>query len=200
MIRINLLPYRAARTKENIRRQISIFILSIVFLIVLLLGGLAYLKSKVNTLADRLESINNELKIYEAKAKEVEEIKKKLATLEKQIEIVNQLKAAREEPPKLMAKLTDLIVAGRMELLRMNVNPGKVTLDGIALDNETVAKFMTRLESATLFFKDVNLNSSKQVSRYGVDMKQFQIVCIRGVKEEPKKESNTEPDKKKAEK
>ena len=33
MIRINLFPFRAARIKENIRRQVTIYLLSTVFLI-----------------------------------------------------------------------------------------------------------------------------------------------------------------------
>ena len=36
MIRINLLPFRAARKKENIRRQVSIFLLSLAFLLIIL--------------------------------------------------------------------------------------------------------------------------------------------------------------------
>lgn len=32
MIRINLLPYRAAQKKENIRRQISIFLLLLILM------------------------------------------------------------------------------------------------------------------------------------------------------------------------
>ena len=36
MIRINLLPFRAARKKENIRRQISVFALSVVCLALLM--------------------------------------------------------------------------------------------------------------------------------------------------------------------
>ena len=37
MIRINLLPYRAARKKENIRRQIGIFFLSLLVVVAILL-------------------------------------------------------------------------------------------------------------------------------------------------------------------
>jgi type IV pilus assembly protein PilN len=36
MIRINLLPFRAARKKENIRRQLSIYVLSVVCLLLLM--------------------------------------------------------------------------------------------------------------------------------------------------------------------
>ena len=34
MIRINLLPFRAARKKENVRRQVSVFLLSFVLIII----------------------------------------------------------------------------------------------------------------------------------------------------------------------
>lgn len=178
MIRINLLPYRAARTKENIRRQVSIFLLSLVLLIVILGAGFGYLKNKAVQLSIKLDDIKKEVAIYEAKATEVEAIKKKLATLEKQIEIVNQLKTDREKPPVLLSEITETVVPGRMEFIRMNVSPANVIIDGAALDNETVAKFMLRLEQSRLF-SDVDLNSAKQISRYGIKMKQFQIICKR---------------------
>ncbi len=184
MIRINLLPYRAARTKENIRRQVSVFLLSLVLLIVILGVGFGFLKSKVGQLAGRLDQVKKEVAIYEAKAKEVEDIKKKLATLEKQIEIVNQLKADREKPPILLSEMTETVVPGRMELLRLNVNSARAVIDGVALDNETVAKFMIRLEQSKQFSK-VDLTSAKQVSRYGINMKQFQIVCQRAKDKPP---------------
>jgi len=44
MIRINLLPFRAARKKENIRRQISVFVLSVVCLALLM--GFVFLNFK----------------------------------------------------------------------------------------------------------------------------------------------------------
>ena len=38
MIRINLLPFRSTRQKENIRRQLSVFLLSIILTLVGLTG------------------------------------------------------------------------------------------------------------------------------------------------------------------
>ena len=38
MIRINLLPFRSARKKENIRRQLSIFLLSLILAVVAIFG------------------------------------------------------------------------------------------------------------------------------------------------------------------
>ncbi len=191
MIRINLLPYRAARTKENIRRQISIFSLSIVLLIIVLWVFNGFLGSRVNKLSARLEDIKKEVKLYEEKAREVEEIKKKLASLNKKIEIVNQLKAFRKAPPQLLAEMTEIVVPDRMQLTNFSSNNNSITLEGIALDNETIAVFMTRLERSTLF-NGVTLKSAKQEKKFNINIKNFNIVC--------KKAATQEPNKKKANK
>jgi type IV pilus assembly protein PilN len=180
MIRINLLPYRAARTKENIRKQVSIFILSFILLLVFLAMGQWFLVARTNKLTNRLEGLKKEVAIYEEKAKKVEEFKKQLDLLDKQIKIVDQLKMKREEPPKLLAKMTEMVIAGRMQLTRMKVDDDSVDLDGVAMDNTTVAEFMTRLEKCGLF-TNVNLVSSKQKIQFDVEMKQFQIQCKKPV-------------------
>jgi type IV pilus assembly protein PilN len=176
MIRINLLPYRAARSKENIRKQISIFLLSFVLFIVLLGVFNSFLNSQKNRLSDNLDQLKKEVALYEAQAMQVEEIKKKLDTLNKQIEVVNQLKDYREKPPKLLAKMTEMVVPGRMQLTRLTSDDANLAIEGVALDNETVAVFMLRLERSALF-SEVSLTSSKQVNKYKVDMKQFNIKC-----------------------
>lgn len=176
MIRINLLPYRAARSKENIRKQISVFLLSFVLFIVVLGVFNSYLSSQQKKLSDNLANLKKEVAIYEAKAKQVEEIKKKLDTLNKQIEVVNQLKEYREKPPKLLAKMTEMVVPGRMQLTRLTSDDANLAIQGVALDNETVAVFMLRLERSALF-SEVSLASSQQVNIYNVDMKQFNIMC-----------------------
>ncbi|MFP4573400.1 MAG: PilN domain-containing protein [Desulfobacterales bacterium] len=191
MIRINLLPYRAARTKENIRRQASIFCLSIALLIIVFWVFNGYLSGRINNLSARLDDLKKEVKRYEEKARQVEEIKEKLAALNKKIEIVNQLKAYRKAPPQLLAEMTEMIVPDRMQLTMFKSGNDSVSLEGLALDNETVAVFMTRLERSALF-NGVRLKSAKQQSKFDVDMKNFNIVC--------KKAATYEPDKKKADK
>jgi len=176
MIRINLLPYRAARSKENIRRQISVFLLSFVLLVIVLGVYNSHLSAKKNRLTENLDNLKKEVAVYEEKARQVEEIKSKLDTLNKQIEIVNQLKEYREKPPKLLAKMTEMVIPGRMQLTRLISDDANLTIEGDSLDNETIAVFMLRLERSGLF-SDVVLESSKQVNKYNVDMKQFNIKC-----------------------
>lgn len=184
MIRINLLPYRAARSKENVRRQISVFLLSFVLLIIVLVMYNSHLSGKQEKLASDLENLKKQVAVYEAKAKKVEEIKKKLDTLNKQIDVVSQLKAHRDKPPILLAKLTETIIPGRMQINRLVSDMGSLSLDGLAMDNETIAVFMLRLERTGLF-SEVTLTSSTQVTQFNVDMKQFAIQCVKFVEKPP---------------
>ena len=199
MIRINLLPYRAARSKENVRKQVSIFSLSFILLIIVLVLFNGYLSSKKENLAKDLDRLKKEVAIYEAKAKQVEEIKKKLDTLNKQIEVVNQLKAHRDKPPILLAKLTEMIVPGRMQLTRLVSDKASLSLEGMSLDNETIAVFMLRLERSGLF-QAVSLASSVQVNQYNVDMKRFVITCTKMVAEPIVPAADQAKDAKKAKK
>ncbi|HAR33905.1 MAG TPA: pilus assembly protein PilN, partial [Desulfobacter sp.] len=48
MIRINLLPFRLARKKENIRRQVSVFFLSLIFIFLALGWALSMLNNKIS--------------------------------------------------------------------------------------------------------------------------------------------------------
>ena len=184
MIRINLLPYRAARSKENIRRQVSVFCLSIMLLLIVLWVFNGFLSSRVERFSDRLAGIEKEVDQYEEKARQVEEIKKKLSALKKKIEIVNQLKTYRKSPPQLLAEMTKMVVPDRMQLTLLESKGNTVSLQGLALDNETIAAFMTRLERSPLF-GNITLKSAKQVRHFDIDMKDFQITCKKAAAEQP---------------
>ena len=177
MIRINLLPFRVARTKENIRRQVSVFLLSMILLAVILFTVNGYLAGKVEDLEMRLDNLKAEVKIYEERARQVETFKKELEDLNKKIGIVNELKEYRKYPPMLLAELTELIVPGRMQLLRMSFSRQRVSFEGVAMDNETIAVFMRRLERSGRF-SSVSLASSVQQVVQEMEMKKFDINCV----------------------
>ena len=57
MIRINLLPFRAARKKENIKRQISIYVLTVILLLV----GMGYTFLDLNSELSKLKDDENKV-------------------------------------------------------------------------------------------------------------------------------------------
>ena len=178
MIRINLLPFRAARKKENIRRQVSIFLLSLAFLLIILFYYNWNLGSKIDGLNGKIELTKIELNKYDKINKEIAVIKKKLSNLKKKMAVMETLETNRFEPTRLLDTMTQTVVPKRMWFTRMEAKDKKVKIAGIALDNKTVADFMVRLEKTGLF-SDVDLNTVKQHRVNKSNLKRFQISCTK---------------------
>lgn len=177
MIRINLLPFRAARTKENIRRQVSIFLLSFVLVTIILFYYNSHLSSKIKTLNSSIAALNTEVNIYRKKAQKVDRIKKNLDIMRKKLDVINNLERNRKEPVVMMETFTDVLIPQRMWLTDLECRNDVVNLKGVALDNKTVADFMTNLEK-TPIFSGVSLKTLKQKKiQKSMNLKSFEIAC-----------------------
>ncbi|MEW6077685.1 MAG: PilN domain-containing protein [Thermodesulfobacteriota bacterium] len=176
MIKTNLLPYRAARKKENIRRQLSVFVLFFVFVAVALSFYHFHLASSLSHLSDRLAVKEKELKEYQDKVQEVDKIKAQLAVLEQKLKVMEQLKKDRKDAVDLMNALMDLTVKENMWITSVSEKGGGISIDGIAIDNRTVAVFMSRIEKST-FFSGVVLKDLVAVDQSGLKLKKFSLQC-----------------------
>lgn len=197
MIRINLLPFRTARKKENIRRQVSIFVLSLVFLFIILFYFNFNLDGKIGNLRASIKNTKTELEKYNKINKEIAQIKKQLNNLKKKMAVMESLEANRFEPTRLLDTMTQVIVPKRMWFTGLQSKGNVVNINGIALDNKTVADFMVRLEKCGLF-KDVDLKTLKSKTVQKSNFKSFQINCTK--KPLIKPEGEKKPDKTEAEK
>jgi type IV pilus assembly protein PilN len=177
MITINLLPVRAARKKENIRRQVSIFFLCIVFGLCVMVYLTLSMSHKISAITEEIEEAQAELKQYEDKAKQVKKIKAELKKLEDKMDIIVKLEADRTGPVRFMDALTSFVTPEKIWLTSLSETQGRLNLIGVAADNKVVADFMTSLEGSPLF-KNVDLVSSKQVDmKEGRKFKEFSITC-----------------------
>ena len=189
MIRINLLPFRSARKKENIRRQVSIFLLSMAFMLIILFYYNFSLNSQIDNLNAKIKDTKSELAKYEKINKEIAEIKKKLDNLKKKLAVMDTLEAGRFAPIRLMDALTQVVVPKRMWFTSLQSKGQRVSISGVALDNTTVADFMVRLENSGLF-KEVDLKTlkrSKSTKGATSKFKTFSIVCTKKPAVEPEK-------------
>jgi type IV pilus assembly protein PilN len=177
MIRINLLPFRLARKRENIRQQVSIFLLSTILLVV----GLTWYTLKIDRCIakkqNELERMDVDISVYKAKADRVSEIQKRFVIFEDKLKIVESIQSRREEQLLLLEDLQTRIVPGKMWLESIHADPGTVMLTGIAFDNTTIADFMRQLESSDLF-EEVDLKQTVS-KRFGgnLNLKAFELRC-----------------------
>jgi type IV pilus assembly protein PilN len=161
MIRINLLPFRAARKKENVRRQISIFCLSLILTVILAFIYNFMLGKQIDGLEKKINDTKKQLVEYNKINQEISEIKKKLAVLNQKIEVIKSLDLNRKEPVQVLQSTSELIVQNRMWLTKFNINESSINLSGIAVDNQTVADYMTRIDNSE-YYESVKLSSIKK--------------------------------------
>lgn len=183
MIRINLLPFRLARKKENIRRQVSVFFLSLVC-IILALGWVVFtMDSELSRTQNEVAQVRAESLKYKRTADKVSRIKKNLAILEDKLAIVETLKKRKNEQQILLEQLADRLVKTKMWLSSVSADANTVSLKGVAFDNPTIASFMRNLESSQMFGA-VDLKVSRiKAFHDNIRLKEFEISCTKIVPE-----------------
>ena len=177
MIRINLLPFRAARKKENIRRQVSIFMLSLIFVVFGLFAGNYLLGLQVDSLKEDIKKTDAELKKYNEINEEIARIKKTLENLQKKMNVINTLETNRHAPVRLLDAMTQVVpMPKRLWFTRLEEKDSTVKFDGIAMDEEEVAQLMRHLQNCGLF-RSVKLKTLKHKLLEDRKLKYFQILC-----------------------
>jgi type IV pilus assembly protein PilN len=181
MIRINLLPFRKARKKENVRQQISIFML----VLILLTLGMSYfalsLNRKVQNLDGRIKTSTQQLSELTVITKEIDSIKKMLDNIRKKTAVIKNLEQDRKSSVILLDTMSNMVIPGRMWFTSLSAISDAVEIHGLALDNKTVADFMIKLEGCKLF-SNVSLKTLKQQTIKDVGLKNFEISCRKIVK------------------
>lgn len=194
MIRINLLPYRAARKKENIRKQIGIFFLSLLVVVAVLLFYNMRLQKTIDVLNTKIAENKIMLAKFENQAKEVDRIKNAFRKLESKTKVIRNLEKKRNDAVFLLDNMAMLVAENplisesnvlaekdntpvkRLWFTNFEAKGNNIVIKGIAMDNKTVADFMTRLESSKLY-KNVNLITLQQQKITKLNLKRFDINC-----------------------
>lgn len=175
MIKINLLSDREAIRKETTRQQVSIFILSICLVVVILGGIQFYQYRQKRDLEQRIRYVNQELLELKKKVGEVEKYKEAKAELETKLGIIERLEKGKMQVVKLLDGIAETIPE-KMWLDDLGFKGGNLSLEGFAVDNETIAAFMKKLES-THSFRSVELVQTEQKEVEGVGLKRFSLVA-----------------------
>ncbi|MBW2603950.1 MAG: PilN domain-containing protein [Deltaproteobacteria bacterium] len=207
MIRINLLPYRESRKKESILRQINIFLVAFFIVFVILLYYNMWLGEKIGDLNTKIKNTKIMLTRAETQAKKVDHIKKELEKLGHKIDVIKSIETNRRAPVILLENMTKMVAENtsispsdtsadndnkpvkRLWFNSFDASGGKVNIKGTALDNKTIADFMSRLEESK-HYKNVNLKTIKQQKIDKLNLKHFEIGCVKASLKKPEKKND----------
>ena len=173
MIKINLLPLRAAKKKETAIQQFVIAgaVVVIVALVVSSLYALKYVQ--VSAAKDDITSANNKINELKTKIGKLEELKALKEQVKKKLDVLAQLRKNKTGPAQRLASLSDN-TPEQLWLTSYAESNQDVKLSGIALNEDLIAQFMKSLE-ATSDFMSVELGVSEQTEMAGTKLKKFDI-------------------------
>jgi len=145
MIRINLLPVRAAKKKEFIRFQLTIAALLTIFVVSLSLVYFLIVRSEVGMLNANITRGEAELVQLKRKVGELSRIKQQKKVVEEKLKVIKSLEAARTGPTTLFRTVSNAIPQ-KAWLSAFRDHGSMITLNGYAYNDEVVAEYMRRLQ------------------------------------------------------
>jgi type IV pilus assembly protein PilN len=160
MIKINLLPVRAAKKREFGRQQLVLFVL------LLVLAGIGNFfvynrfESELRSLDHQIVTTKAEIAQLEKTIGEVKSIKEDKKALEDKLKILDTLKKGRTGPVKVLDELAT-IIPQKVWILEFNEQNGNVAMNGQASTYEDLSTFSKKLKAST-HFTNVTIKSARQ--------------------------------------
>jgi type IV pilus assembly protein PilN len=175
MIKINLLLARKEKKKVRMSKEVVVLILSVFLLLVLLVIVQWRIdKEKENTIA-QISNTKKEITYYKSLIAEVDKAKALQKTLQDKLNVINSLRKEKSSPSRVLDELS-IDKPEKIQLESLKKEGGKLGIEGIALDDETVANFMTNLRKSKVF-KNVDLIVSEQIEQSKIKLKKFVLSC-----------------------
>jgi len=173
MIKINLLPVRAAKRKETVRQQVVILAGTLLLVLLLALGAYSYYLIRINSTQTEISRVEQELAELKVKIGKIKELEKLKADVTKKLNVLTQLRREKTGPVNRLLTISQS-VPDTLWLTRYAESGASVTVNGIAFNEELIADFMRRLEVSP-DFKNVELIVSEQVIISGMKLKKFEL-------------------------
>lgn len=173
MIEINLMPLKEVRRRETKRFQKSVSLL----LAILLLLVIFYLKwsaqQREKDLDRRISDVKAEIARLDKVVGEVSKLKKEKEALKQRLEIAEGLEKGRLSAAMILNDLSRNI-PDKLWLESLKKQEDRIEINGIALDDETIADFMIALKSSP-YVKDVELSLIKKQPVEDVALRKFSL-------------------------
>lgn len=172
MIRINLLAEKEDNT--------VLYTLQGIVYIVIMIGTLAGVTWWHAGIENEVGKLSEEKKYYTARKAELKDLEDKLnaledkkALLKRKLMAIATLKAKRHGPVHILDDVNKALPANSW-LKSVGELGSSITIEGVALDTQTVAEFMQNLEISP-YIRNVDLDHTKMFEQKGSKLHEFVI-------------------------
>ena len=175
MIRINLLPVKAAQRKEMLKGQLMVVVLVLIVSVGICGAAYMHIVGEVDDVQQQIDRKKSEIAQLQKVIKEVKNFEKRQKDLRAKLGVLEKLKTARVGPVYLLDELYRAM-PDKIWLTKFKEGSGKAKISGIGSSEETVALFMGNLE-ASPFYEGVELKVIKQKVQNKIKFQQFDLTC-----------------------
>lgn len=175
MIRINLLPVKAAQKKEKLKGDLALVFLALIITLALCGSVYMYFDKQVQAAQAEIDQKQAEIAKLMKTIGEVNQFKKRQADLRAKLDVLETLENARSGPVYLLDELY-LALPEKVWLTSFSLAGGSARIDGIGTSEEMVATFMRSLESSD-YYSNVELQVTQQSMQDGNKFQKFSLVA-----------------------
>lgn len=171
MIRINLI-----RGKRKKRKEFNVDALYLLLPLLVIVGVLLFHRSVMGTIADlnnNIRKANAEVARLQKEIGEVETFKARKAELQQKVDVISSLQSERTGPVKVFEALSASIPE-KCWIDSLSIKGDQIKVSGVALNNYTIANFMTALGQSGRF-RNVVLGSADKAAVSNVNLVKFSL-------------------------
>jgi type IV pilus assembly protein PilN len=123
----------------------------------------------------QISNTRKEIEYYKSLRTEFEKAKEQQKILQDKLNVINLLRKEKSSSAKILDELS-IDKPEKVYFESVKKDGSKLGIEGVALDDETVANFMTNLRKSKLF-KNVDLIVSEQIEVSKIPLKKFILSC-----------------------
>lgn len=173
MIRINLLPVRAAKKKETALQQIVIAVTAVVAVLIVVLALWLVKLGQISGTQNDITAANAKISELKNKIGKLDEIKKLKDEVKKKLDVLAELRKNKTGPATRLSTLSS-VTPDQLWLEKYKENGKDITISGLAFNEELIAQFIRALEASPEYEK-VDLVVSEQKDVNGNKLKRFEL-------------------------
>ena len=177
MTRLNLLPWRDIRRKEQDRQLLSIGVGAGILMLLIIFYAHLHVSTLIENQGKRNEFLTQEIAKVEEQIKEIKELKKQRDALVARMQVIQQLQMARTQIVHVFDDLVRKLPEG-VYLTTLKQSGPAFTITGMAQSNARVSALMRSLDSSDWFTQpdldviNVSTKGSERVSQFTLRVKQ----------------------------
>ena len=151
MIRLNLLPLKETERALGRRQRLSLIALGVAVALLFMVVPFIIQGRRLAALDAQIDELNREIQQFNAQVKEVHDLDRLKKEVEAKLRVIQDLNSKRRGPSRVLDDLSSA-TPDNLWLIDFNEAAGQATVIGMALDNETIARFMRQLQDSPYFF------------------------------------------------